>query len=177
MTTQEIVTCGDQLGSVNEYVSGEGTYTLNNSIYASVVGIKTITPATTQNASKSTIQVLKSTKPTQLPKIGDIVIAQVTKINTRQANVNIFSVDGQVAKEPFPGSIRTRDVRAFDIDLVKMHESFRPNDIVKAQVLSLGDSKSYFLTTAQNDLGVMLAHSATGHVMVPIRYKLLDILY
>jgi exosome complex component CSL4 len=45
---------------------------------------------------------------------------------------------------------------------VVMHECFRPGDVVRAEVLSLGDSRSFFLTTAKNELGVVYAKSLAG---------------
>ena len=55
------------------------------------------------------------------------------------------------------------------IDSVVMIDSFRPKDIVKAKVLSLGDSvRSVYLTTASEDLGVLVAqHEQTGRLMLP----------
>lgn len=52
-----------------------------------------------------------------------------------------------------------------------MYRCFRPGDIVLATVISLGDSKSYFLSTVQDDLGVIVARSTTGHVMVPVSWQ------
>jgi exosome complex component CSL4 len=37
--------------------------------------------------------------------------------------------------------------------------------------LSLGDARSYYLSTAANELGVIWARSETGNVMVPISYQ------
>jgi hypothetical protein len=37
--------------------------------------------------------------------------------------------------------------------------------------LSLGDARSYFLSTARNDLGVILSTSAAGATMVPINWE------
>lgn len=62
-------------------------------------------------------------------------------------------------------------MRAFDVDSVEIYNSFRPGDIVRAQVISLGDVRSYYLSTAKNELGVILAQSATGHTMVPISWQ------
>jgi exosome complex component CSL4 len=45
---------------------------------------------------------------------------------------------------------------------VVMYDCFRPGDIVLAEVLSLGDARSYFLTTAKNELGVVHAKSLAG---------------
>jgi exosome complex component CSL4 len=39
-----------------------------------------------------------------------------------------------------------------------MIDSFRPNDIIKARVISLGDSsRNLYLSTAAEDCGVLLA--------------------
>ena len=64
--------------------------------------------------------------------------------------------------ETFRGVINARDVRATDRDRVKITESFRPGDIVRAQVISLGDGSNYHLSTARNDLGVVFARAFNG---------------
>ncbi|AGO10258.1 AaceriABL199Wp [[Ashbya] aceris (nom. inval.)] len=64
--------------------------------------------------------------------------------------------------ETFRGIIRSQDVRATNRDQVKMVEAFRPGDIVRAQVLSLGDGSNYYLSTARNDLGVVFARASNG---------------
>ena len=45
-----------------------------------------------------------------------------------------------------------------------MANCFRPGDVIKAEVLSLGDSRSYYLSTAKNELGVVYARSLAGNV-------------
>lgn len=64
--------------------------------------------------------------------------------------------------ETFRGLISSRDVRATDRDKVKIIDSFRPGDIVRAQVISLGDGSNYHLSTARNDLGVVFAKACNG---------------
>lgn len=64
--------------------------------------------------------------------------------------------------ETFRGLIRSQDVRATERDSVKIIDSFKPGDIVRAQVLSLGDGTNYYLTTARNDLGVVFARAVNG---------------
>ncbi|XP_053438867.1 exosome complex component CSL4 isoform X2 [Nycticebus coucang] len=55
--------------------------------------------------------------------------------------------------------------------LVEIYKSFHPGDIVLAKVISLGDAQSnYLLTTAENELGVVVAHSESGVQMVPISW-------
>ncbi|GEQ72351.1 hypothetical protein JCM33374_g6038 [Metschnikowia sp. JCM 33374] len=64
--------------------------------------------------------------------------------------------------EAFKAVIRSQDVRSTDRDKVKIIDCFRPGDLVKAVVLSLGDGSNYYLTTARNDLGVIFAKSEGG---------------
>ncbi|PNI82148.1 EXOSC1 isoform 2, partial [Pan troglodytes] len=63
------------------------------------------------------------------------------------------------------------DVGAIVTCKVEIYKSFRPGDIVLAKVISLGDAQSnYLLTTAENELGVVVAHSESGIQMVPISW-------
>nr|KAF6424854.1 exosome component 1 [Molossus molossus] len=63
------------------------------------------------------------------------------------------------------------DVGAIVTCKVEIYKSFRPGDIVLAKVISLGDAQSnYLLTTAENELGVVVAHSESGVQMVPISW-------
>lgn len=43
-----------------------------------------------------------------------------------------------------------------------MYKCFKPGDIILAKVISLGDALSYLLTTAENELGVVVATSDAG---------------
>jgi exosome complex component CSL4 len=66
---------------------------------------------------------------------------------------------------------RQQDVRSTEIDKVDMHTSFRSGDIIRAEVLSLGDARAYYLSTAKNELGVVSATSDAGVAMVPINWQ------
>ena len=54
---------------------------------------------------------------------------------------------------------------------VEVFKSFRPGDIIRAVVLSLGDAKSYYLSTAKINLGVVTAKSEAGAKLVPISWE------
>lgn len=59
-------------------------------------------------------------------------------------------------------------------DPTSIRHCFRPGDVVRAQILSLGDARSYYLTTAKTELGVVLAKSesaADGTVLVPVSWN------
>ena len=97
-----------------------------------------------------------------------IITYKIMSINTRSARASIISVGDQPVMDPFPSIIRwcmilywyschqfdawvmycrAQDVRSENIDSVQIANCFRPGDIVRALVISLGDSRSYFLTT------------------------------
>ncbi|KAL1975992.1 hypothetical protein VTN31DRAFT_4384 [Thermomyces dupontii] len=71
----------------------------------------------------------------------------------------------------FQAVIRKEDVRAVEKDRVVMEEMFRVGDIVRATVISLGDQNHYYLTTARNDLGVVMARSEDGNMMFPASWR------
>lgn len=88
--------------------------------------------------------------------------------------MRILCVNGIPVSTAFKGTIKKEHVRAFEIDKVVMYKSFRIGDIVRARVLSRGDKRSYYLATDRNDLGVVLATSTSGTVMVPVSWELMQ---
>ena len=119
---------------------------------------------------------MSTQKPTStVPEVGDIVICRVTQINMRMANVEILSIEGHTESAGvFPGVIRSRDVRSFEIDSVEIYNSFRPGDIVRAQVISLGDARSYYLSTAKNELGVIYSLGRGGVAMNVVDWETME---
>ena len=119
-----------------------------------------------------------------IPNVGDIVLARVNfvtavyfahcSMRSRNASLHILCVNGVAVTSYFRGTIRKNHVRAFEIDKVVMYNSFRIGDIVRARVISRGDRRSYFLATDRNDLGVILATSATGNPMIPVSWELMQ---
>jgi exosome complex component CSL4 len=74
-------------------------------------------------------------------------------------------------KDSFQGIIRAQDIRAGERDKIQVYKCYLPGDVVKAKVISLGDTRSYYLSTAENELGVILATSTAGHTLVPIDWE------
>jgi len=164
----EVVVPGNRIGDATEHTAGKGTYVLGQYIYASVVGVKRV--RSLDESKKSTVEVVHDKPPSLVPQTGDVVTCKITKISSRLATADILIVGTSLLQEALSGTIRPRDCRAFDVDSVEVYKCFRPGDIVRAHVLSLGDSRSYYLTTAKNELGVILAQSAAGHTMIPISW-------
>ncbi|XP_069316655.1 exosome complex component CSL4 isoform X2 [Eulemur rufifrons] len=134
---------GERLCNLEEGSPGSGTYTRHGYIFSSLAGCLT---KSSENGS-------------------------VSSIHSRFAKVHILYVGSTPLKNSFRGTIRKEDVRATEKDKVEIYKSFRPGDIVLAKVISLGDAQSnYLLTTAENELGVVVAHSESGVQMVPISW-------
>ncbi|KAI9303263.1 hypothetical protein BJ944DRAFT_165743 [Cunninghamella echinulata] len=166
----EAVTPGQRLGYAQDYIAGNGTYERDGLLYSSVVGIRHISK--TENSDQlPIISVSKEKEQSAVPDVGSVVIGKVIRVNPHQATVAIMVVGDSSCKEDFMGVIRIQDVRATEKDKVKIYNSFRPGDIIKAEVISLGDSRSYFLSTAKNELGVIFATSVAGETMIPISWQ------
>ncbi|KAI4092576.1 MAG: hypothetical protein Q9206_000688 [Seirophora lacunosa] len=115
-----------------------------------------------------------------LPRVGDVVVGKVVRCMVRQVNVAVMVVytsgsggegEGVVCADDVQGVVRREDVRATEKDKVLVGEGFRVGDLVRAVVISLGDQSNYYLSTAGNELGVIMARSEDGNIMVPISWK------
>jgi len=67
--------------------------------------------------------------------VGNIVLCRVVRITPRQAVVVILVCGETVLEAEWQGVIRVQDVRATEKDRVKIYESFRPGDVVRAEVV------------------------------------------
>ncbi|OBZ90530.1 Exosome complex component CSL4 [Choanephora cucurbitarum] len=166
----EAVTPGQRLGYAADYIQGTGTYERDGLLYASVVGQRYIDPSS-QEGGLPTMRVSREKEQSAVPEVGSVITGKVIRVSPHQAVIAIMVVGDMTCKEDFMGIIRTQDVRAAEKDKVKIYNSFRPGDIVKAEVISLGDARSYVLSTAKNELGVIFATSVAGATMIPISWQ------
>ncbi|CVK93259.1 hypothetical protein FPRO06_02933 [Fusarium proliferatum] len=177
---------GNILGPVTKFAPGPGTHVYGGNVVSSLLGRVTVTPPTKTPGPQKRLN--KITAPTTeelatvsvarhghkreiLPDVENIVLARVLRLMPKQAIVVIQQVGDTVLQTEWQGVIRVQDVRATEKDKVKIYESFKPGDIVRAQVISLGDQANYYLSTASNELGVVMATSEAGNDMVPISWK------
>ena len=104
--------------------------------------------------------------------VGDKVTCRVTRIAANQCFVDIISVNEGAPLSVFPkGTVRREDVRLANVDSLVMHECFRPGDVLRAAVLSLGDARQYFLSTSESTLGVTAATSVDGNPLAPVSWS------
>lgn len=142
---------------------GAGLYVKDGRVRASLVGVPRYEGPTL------TISRVRPHPPTT----NSVILGVVTRLSPLQATVAISVVDGLPlpAGEEFNGVIRSQDVRATEKDKVRIGECFRGGDVVKGTVISLGDARSYYITTARNDLGVIFATSEAGATMEPVSWQ------
>ncbi|XP_043568912.1 exosome complex component CSL4 isoform X2 [Chiloscyllium plagiosum] len=158
----------ERLCSTEDGTPGNGTYSRHGYIFASLAGYVV---KENDNGMVPVISVVRDSEPQLLPEVGVVVTCKVTSINPRFVKVHILYVRSTPLKGTFRGTIRREDIRATEKDKVEVYKCFRPGDIVLAKVISLGDAQSnYLLTTAENELGVVVAHSEAGEQMVPISW-------
>ncbi|KAK7807348.1 hypothetical protein U0070_010888 [Myodes glareolus] len=170
---------GERLCNLEEGSPGSGTYTRHGYIFSSLAGCLT---KTSENGALPVVSVMRETESQLLPDVGAVVTCKVSSINSRFAKVHILYVGSTPLKNAFRGTIRILPrlplklavcslLSVFTGHIVEIYKSFRPGDIVLAKVISLGDAQSnYLLTTAENELGVVVAHSESGVQMVPISW-------
>jgi len=177
---------------------GAGTHIQNGKLFASVAGTLLTDPVTgsisVRPAASSLAKFPCAHRPV-IPTVNSLVLGRVIRLTTRQATISILAIGVAAAgagagadspaidfvpcPTPFPALLRLQDVRATEKDKLKMLECFHVGDVVRALVISLGDQTSYYLSTARNDLGVVMAWSGTaaaggssgGEQLLPLNWR------
>ncbi|KAK1760830.1 exosome component 1 [Echria macrotheca] len=187
-TAPSIAVPGQFIGPTSKYQAGPGTHVYESNVYSSLLGVVQVTQPAKPPGPPKRLNIIVPPQPTAppfvsvspsgvsdkrevLPEVGNVVLCRVTSITPRQAVVTILICGDSVLEAEWRGVIRAQDVRATEKDKVKIYESFRPGDIVRAEVISLGDQASYYLQTAKNELGVIMATSEAGNTMYPVSWK------
>jgi exosome complex component CSL4 len=165
---------GDKICAAKDVLAGKGCYIRGASVYASAVGSLKLSVADDSKKEASVmLEEGRQYASSQVLSIGHMVLGKVIRLLNNMATVEIVAANeiGPL-RERNSGIIRKEDVRVGATEEVQIYDSFRPGDIVYAKVISLGDSRRYFLSTAENELGVIKAVSASsGEVMIPISWK------
>lgn len=147
-------------------IAGPGTYEQQGYIYSKLAGVVKIV----QEENTRTIEVHGITEQSIVPAPGDIVTAMVTVVNQRFCKCSIKCIGEIVLTRPYRGILKREDVRAIDNDNIQMYKCFRPGDIILARVMPMTEAHTYYLSTSENELGVVIAHSEEGVAMIPISW-------
>ena len=140
---------GDDLGTSEEYLTGEGTYDDDGIIRASMVGHLRI------NTADMEVRVEPINPPRQL-QVGDRVLGSVTRVSENMAMVEIAGAEG--VERDFSGR-RTgalhisKATAAFIRDMTR---EFKTGDLLRAKVAQVKPSLQ--LSTSAPDTGVVMAY-------------------
>ncbi|XP_004535019.1 exosome complex component CSL4 [Ceratitis capitata] len=149
-------------------VTGQGTYERGGYIYATLAG----TVQVKEKDKCKYIEVKCAGSQTIVPVAGDVITARVLQVNQRFAKCSIICIGDHILERTYRGIVRKEDVRATEKDRVEMYKSFRPGDVILARVLPQTELSCYQLSTAENELGVVVATSSesgpNGPPMVPV---------
>jgi exosome complex component CSL4 len=186
---------GQLLGSIDKYLPGPGTHIHEGNIYASISGpvastaplrASTTPSATSKPHSAPLLSISRSISSSSspgilgsgsgggapiLPEVDSIVLARITRLTPRFATCEILVIGDVVCREAFQGQIRREDIRATEKDKIRVEESFRVGDLIRAVVISLGDQSNYYVATDRNEFGVVVARSEEGRVCYPVSWK------
>lgn len=150
-----IVTPGDELCAAPEFVPGAGVYEHEGVIRSTLCGEVVFDHDHQRNVRVNVVTKGKIAADFVL-NVGDKVFCRVIRSNNNQVFVDILAVGDTVLPFASKGVIRREDIREKEIDSIVIYEEFKAGDIVKASIISLGDSKQYYLSTAATGLGVQV---------------------
>ncbi|KAK1066158.1 exosome 3'-_5 exonuclease subunit ski4 (Csl4) [Friedmanniomyces endolithicus] len=174
MSSSAIALPGQDLGPVSSHTVGAGAHLYGDHLFASIAGPVHTTAPKPPSKAPPTLSITRPTGALLLPEVGTTVLGRITRTNARQANFAILALGSTgdvVLAEPLPAIIRQQDIRLTEIDKVTVAGSFRVGDVVRAVVISLGDERAYFASTARDELGVVMAVSEAGNRMVPMSWR------
>lgn len=159
---------GQVLGDVSALISGEGTYDRQGLVRAALHGYCVEEDVIINNQTKKYVHVIGigACVSDSVISVSDIVICRVTRILANQMIVDILMIEDRELKYPIRGIVRREDMRPKEVDKIVISDLFRVGDLIRSSVLSLGDSKYYYLSTAADNLGVCYAKSENSNAFL-----------
>jgi exosome complex component CSL4 len=146
--TGQLVLPGDRLGVIEEFVPDNGTFVKDGVIYSMVVG-RALHDLATRHVS-----VYPLVHEVMIPKVGNIVVGQVSNVQSENASVRIFQIGEKQLSGVFVGVLHISDVHLRYVE--SMFEICKAGDVIRARVIS-EKNHVYHLSTKDNDLGVAYA--------------------
>ncbi|MHA1299169.1 MAG: exosome complex RNA-binding protein Csl4 [Candidatus Helarchaeota archaeon] len=143
----DFVVPGDQIGVIEMYFPGSGTYEDDGKIYASIMGQLKIN-------QRDRVIYVKNMKRVPIPEANDIVIGRIDTIKKQVAIVDINNNNNFDPRSTFSADLHISNVAKGYIDNIS--DVFKPYDIIRARVIENRDN-FFQITTASSSLGVILA--------------------
>lgn len=167
---------GDVLGLISQYSAGAGAYADGPSghIRASLAG----SPRLEQGGATLSVQRGgggAGAGAVAVPEVGQLVLARVLRISPLAAHCEVVLCEGKPTGAFSGVLLREHVTPGGAADAPPMEDCVRPGDVVQAVVASLGDARSFFLSTAPLHCGVVAAKAeVSGLPLRAVDYKLME---
>lgn len=160
----QFVLPGESLGVIEEFIPDVGTYVKDGVIYSKVVGRALL------DLLNKRVSVYLLVHEARVPKVGSIVLGQVSNVQTQNAALRIFKIGNKNLSGVFTGLLHVSDVQLRYVD--SMFEVCKPGDILRAKVIS-EKNRVYHLSIKDKSLGVVYAFcSQCGYTLEPRGHSL-----
>ena len=145
---KKIVIPGEEIGTTEEFLAGEGTFELKGKIISSCFGRLNLDP-------NEMVASVEPVNPLVELKVGDVVLAIVQDVKSSMVILDIARVEGKtrnVTGETLASIHVSKISQGYTSDVWK---EFRIGDIIRANVVQTNPSVQ--LSTEKNNMGVLLA--------------------
>lgn len=148
-TFKDMVTPGDKICVIEEFLSGQGTYSYDDGwVRANVVGKVVV------DKSRRMVVVENARNKPYLPKPGDAIIGIVANMSDDLAFINIIQIEGKNSNSTsFSGVLHIS--QASDKYIETLYDVLKLGDVVRAKVLN--DRTPYQLSLKTPQYGVIAA--------------------
>lgn len=144
----QFVLPGERLGVIEEFTPDTGTYVKDGIIHAGVVGQALV------DIANKRVSVHPLIDGARVPKVGNVVMGQVSNVQTENVSVRIFKIDDKSLSGFFSGVLHVSDVQLSYVE--SMYSVCKPGDIIRGKVISEKNQVSH-LSTKDKNLGVVYA--------------------
>lgn len=160
----QFIVPGDQLGVIEEFTPGQGTYVEYGKIYAKVSG------RTLLDLQNKTVSIYPLVRGVRVPRVGNIVTGQISNLQNKTAIIRIFKIGKEQLSGVFSGLLYISDISTSYVESI--YDACKPGDIIRAKVIS-EKNRIYHLSTIDKNLGILYAFcSQCGNMLQQKRFKM-----
>jgi exosome complex component CSL4 len=160
MAEKRLVLPGEELGTTEEFLPGQGTYEEGGKIFAAVAGVLDI------DTKEMAILVRPANPPVKL-KVGDVVIGTVDEVRSSMVELELARVAGKERAITDQGAASVHVSHISENYVPDVESQYHLLDVVRAKVIQTDPSIQ--LSTAGMDFGVIRA--LCGKCRQPLKLK------
>lgn len=156
----QLVLPGERLGVIEEFIPDAETYVKEGIICSQVFGRVML------NLKDRRISVYPLLRKVIVPKVGSLVLGQVSNVKNENANIRIFKIGNRSLSGFFTGILHISDVQPKYVE--SMFDVCKPGDIARAKVIS-DKNRVYHLSIKDKNLGILYAFCSQCGYMLELK--------